>query len=64
MAKVLGLAYGLVCYVLFFSGKGTADAKLPVPPSAPAIVEYHDKFFRTDAGWRISERQVRPVFAP
>ncbi len=52
------------CYVLFFSGKAGTDAKLPIPPSAPGVVEYHDAYSRTAAGWRIRERRIRPVFAP
>ena len=53
-----------VCYVLFFSGKAGADARLPIPPSPPGVVEYHDIFSRTAAGWRIRERRIAPVFAP
>jgi 3-phenylpropionate/cinnamic acid dioxygenase small subunit len=51
-----------VCYVLFLSGKARPDGELPVTPSLPAVVEYHDAFSRTNAGWRIAERRVRPVF--
>jgi hypothetical protein len=51
-----------VCYVLFFNGKAAADGKLPIAPSAPGVVEYHDTFARTAAGWRFSERRVRLVF--
>lgn len=45
------------CYVLFFQGAGEQEA--PVMTSAPSVVEYHDRFTRTAAGWRIHERRIR-----
>lgn len=46
------------CYVLFFQGsnEGSTVAKAQ---SAASVVEYHDSFVRTPAGWRIRERRIR-----
>ena len=50
------------CYVVFFSGIASDGAELPVQSSPPTLVEYHDAYVRTDAGWRIQERRIRAVF--
>lgn len=44
------------CYVLFFQGRGEETPTVSGPPS---IVEYHDRYVRTPAGWRIRERLIR-----
>lgn len=50
------------CYVLFF--QGGAEQKAPVMTAAPSVVEYHDRFTRTAAGWRIHERRIRLAMQP
>ncbi|MBC7482220.1 MAG: nuclear transport factor 2 family protein [Rhizobacter sp.] len=45
------------CYVLFF--QGSADVVVPVMAGPPSVVEYHDRYTRTDLGWRIQERRIR-----
>lgn len=50
-----GEATGFCC-VLFFQARGEG---VPVIASAPSIVEYHDRFTRTPAGWRIRKRRIR-----
>ncbi|MEJ7687383.1 MAG: nuclear transport factor 2 family protein [Variovorax sp.] len=45
------------CYVLFF--QGTGDEGTPKMSQAPSVVEYHDRFKRTGAGWKIQERRIR-----
>lgn len=44
------------CYVLFCQG-GAEDA-VPTMAGAPSIVEYHDRYTRTPAGWRIQTRRI------
>ena len=45
------------CCVLFFQAR--AEAGVPKALGPPSIVEYHDRFRRTAAGWRIEERRIR-----
>lgn len=45
------------CYVLFF--QGSAGEGVAKAVGAPSVVEYHDRFRRTAAGWRIQERRIR-----
>ena len=47
------------CYVLFFQGTADANASAPTAVGPPSVVEYHDRFIRTAAGWRIRERRIR-----
>lgn len=47
------------CYVLFFQGTANSEAEVPTALGAPSVVEYHDRFIRTAAGWRIRERRIR-----
>lgn len=44
------------CYVLFFQGAGEGVPRMAGPPS---VVEYHDRFLRTPAGWRIHTRRIQ-----
>ncbi len=44
-------------YVMFFQGSG--DAAVPVMTGAPSVVEYHDRYTRTRAGWRIQSRRIQ-----
>jgi hypothetical protein len=46
------------CYVLFVRGSAK-EAEVPTALGRPAVVEYHDRFRRTTAGWRIQERRIR-----
>lgn len=50
------------CYVLLF--QGSADAGGPTMAGPPMVVEYHDRFTRTDVGWRIQERRIRLALQP
>jgi hypothetical protein len=45
------------CCVLFFQARVEAGVQNALGP--PSIVEYHDRFRRTAAGWRIEERRIR-----
>ena len=47
------------CYVLFFQGSNEKEAAQSIAQAAPSVVEYHDRFQRTAAGWRIRERRIR-----
>lgn len=46
------------CYVLFVQGSAQ-EAEVPIALGRPSVVEYHDRFRRTTAGWRIQERRIR-----
>jgi hypothetical protein len=46
------------CEVLFFQGQAASDGVVQIQGS-PGIVQYQDRFVRTDAGWRIHERRIR-----
>jgi ketosteroid isomerase-like protein len=49
-------------YVLFVRGKPQdGPSRIEGPPS---VVEYHDRFTRTAAGWRIRSRRIRIVMSP
>jgi ketosteroid isomerase-like protein len=46
-----------LCYVLFFQGRADGDSAVMSGP--PSVVEYHDRFRRTAAGWKIQARRIR-----
>lgn len=51
-----------VSYVTVYSAP---PGGLPRPLDAPlGVGEYHDKFVRTAAGWKIQRREFIPVFMP
>jgi 3-phenylpropionate/cinnamic acid dioxygenase small subunit len=45
------------CCVLFFQGRADGDSALMSGP--PSVVEYHDRYRRTAAGWKIQARRIR-----
>ena len=49
-----------VAYVAVY--QGSAEATPQSVPVEPAIGEYHDKFVKTEEGWKIEERNFVPVF--
>ena len=53
-----------VCYALFFQATAVAEIESPLAAAPPAVVEYHDAYLRTSAGWRIRERKIKVVFKP
>ena len=56
-------AEGVTYYLAFHNDPGTAQPKLPLPLEPPfSLGEWHDKFVRTPAGWRISHREVKRFF--
>ena len=56
-------AAGVSYYMALRHDPETGDAALPLPMNPPfSMGEYHDKFVRTSAGWRISHRVIKRVF--
>jgi hypothetical protein len=56
-------AGGVTYFMAVNHDAGTDDPELPLPVNLPfSIGEYHDKFVRTQAGWRISHRMITRVF--
>jgi len=61
--KDANAAEGVTYYLAFHNDPGTAQPKLPLPLEPPfSLGEWHDKFVRTPAGWRISHREVKRFF--
>ena len=50
------------CSALMFQAPTAKDAALPLPVSAPAVVDYVDDYVLTDAGWKIKYRKTVIVF--
>jgi ketosteroid isomerase-like protein len=51
-----------VCYFTLYRADGVDPAAV-APLEGPAIVgEYHDRFVRTDDGWRIAHRRATAAF--
>lgn len=40
------------------------DIPALLPPDATVVMDFHDTYQNTAAGWRILERDTRPVFLP
>lgn len=56
-------AAAVTYYVAYRHDPGAADAKLPLPLSAPfSMGEWHDSFTRTPEGWRFTRREVKRLF--
>jgi len=56
-------ARGVSYYLLFRHDPGTDEPKLPMPLGAPfSMGEWHDRFVKTDQGWRFAHREVRRLF--
>jgi hypothetical protein len=56
-------AEGITYYIAFNQDPGTATPKFPLTFAPPfSMGEWHDKFARTPAGWRISHREVKRLF--
>ena len=52
-----------ISYFIVFSEPETKD--LPMASDGPrAVIEYHDRFQRTDGEWKIERREVKLVFVP
>lgn len=51
------------CTRLYHAPAGK-DAQLPLPVSAPMVVDYIDDYVLTAAGWRILHRRTTIVFQP
>jgi hypothetical protein len=53
-----------VTYYLAYRHEASGDAvELPAPLGQPfSVGEWHDRFVRTEAGWRFSSRETRRVF--
>ena len=52
------------CYALFFQGTPGAAGEPATLAGAPGVVEYHDRYLRTAAGWRIQHRRIRMAMKP
>ena len=53
-------AQGLTYYTIYLYG---GDDEAPYPLEGPFVVgEYHERFARTDDGWKISRREARIIF--
>jgi len=53
-------AEGISYYTLYLHG---GDEKTPYPLDGPFVIgEYHEKFIKTDDGWRIKNREARIIF--
>ena len=52
------------CSALMYHAPAGKDAQLPLPVSAPVVVDYLDDYVLTAAGWRILHRRTTIVFQP
>ncbi|MGE0329211.1 MAG: nuclear transport factor 2 family protein [Ramlibacter sp.] len=52
------------CYVLFFQGQGAGPDGIATQTGQPAVVQYHDDYQNTPAGWRIKARRIRMAIRP
>jgi hypothetical protein len=56
-------ARGVTYYLLYRYDPQSEEPKLPLPLRQPfAIGEWHDRFVKTDEGWRFAHREVRRLF--
>jgi hypothetical protein len=56
-------ARGVTYYIVYRHDPGTAEPKLPMPLGMPfSMGEWHDRFVRTDEGWRFAHREVQRLF--
>lgn len=52
------------CSALMYHAPAGNDAQLPLPVSAPLVVDYIDDYVLTAAGWKIKHRRTTIVFPP
>jgi hypothetical protein len=58
-----GNATGVTYYLAYRHETSGDPPELPVPLGQPfSVGEWHDRFVRTDAGWRFASRETRRVF--
>lgn len=50
------------CCALMFQAPAEKDAPLPLPVSAPWVVDYLDEYVRTADGWKFKHRRTTIVF--
>jgi SnoaL-like domain len=56
-------AQGVTYYLAYRHNAESEDAQLPLPLESPfSLGEWHDRFVRTDAGWRFAARETKRVF--
>jgi hypothetical protein len=56
-------ATGVTYYLAYRHDGGGEAVELPVPLGQPfSVGEWHDRFVRTPAGWRLASRETRRVF--
>jgi len=60
-SEVLGVsATGVSYYTLYLYG---GEEETPYPLEGPFVVgEYHEKFIKTEKGWKIKSREARIIF--
>ncbi|MDO9406156.1 MAG: nuclear transport factor 2 family protein [Polaromonas sp.] len=56
-------ATGTCCAIMFHAPAGD-DPVAALTAALPVVVDYLDRFVRTDAGWRFIEREAVVVFQP
>ena len=52
------------CSALMYQSQAGKDAQLPLPVSAPVVVEYLDDYVLTVEGWKFGYRRTSIVFQP
>ena len=56
-------ARGVTYYLVYRHDPKTSGPKLPMPLERPfSMGEWHDRFVKTDEGWRFSHREVKRLF--
>jgi uncharacterized protein (TIGR02246 family) len=52
-----------VHYAAVYSAAATDDSDRPIPVKGFTVLgQYHDKYVRTEEGWKFAERVMKPVF--